>query len=61
MKNYLVITYDEKDNNCDSPNEITKLHYKEPKDVINFIYNLKPKTKYEVYKEIYLEITEEEA
>ena len=58
MKNYLVITYDEKDQNRENPIEVRKLFYQEPADVMNFI---NPKKKYEIYKEIYLEITEEEA
>lgn len=59
MSNYIVIKYDEKDNNYDNPTHIEKLHYSDKEDVMQYVLSLSSKDKYEIYKEVYLEVQEE--
>ena len=59
MSNYIVITYDDKDTSFKEPKHIEKMHYREKEEVMSYITDLPKGTKYEVYKEIYLEVTEE--
>ena len=61
MSNYIVITYDEKDEHYAEPKHIERIHYSKKEDVMKYILDLRPKVKYEIYKEVYLDITEEEA
>ena len=61
MSNYIVITYDEKDNNNKNPLHIENLHYCSKEEVMRYVLELQKQAniKYEIYKEVFLEIQEE--
>ena len=63
MNNYIVITYDRKDEHYENPTIIERLHYSAKEDVKEYVLTLRHQAniKYEIYKELYSNIEEEMA
>ena len=61
MSNYLVLVYDKNDNKMGQPKQIKKIPYSDKEEAMEFVLSLNPTEQYEVYKEFFLSVEEEEA